>query len=173
MTMTLISTVVVGAGGAANITFSAIPQTYTDLVVLLSARHTAGDYVAMSINGLTTNRTVRMLYAYNSTTVTSETRTDDIVDYGMVPNTNTANTFGNTSIYFPNYSSSINKSFSVDGVRENNSTSGVVEGIGAGLWASTAAITSLSFYSTAGTIMQYSSASLYGILKGSGGATVS
>ena len=32
------STVTVGAGGAANITFSSIPSTYTDLKLVWSAR---------------------------------------------------------------------------------------------------------------------------------------
>ena len=34
-----ISTVTVGSGGAASITFSSIPATYTDLVLKISGRH--------------------------------------------------------------------------------------------------------------------------------------
>ena len=43
-TMTPIQTVTVGSGGAANITFSNIPQTYTDLVIKISARSNRSDY---------------------------------------------------------------------------------------------------------------------------------
>jgi hypothetical protein len=35
-TMTALSTVTVGAGGAATIDFTSIPQTYTDLIVKIS-----------------------------------------------------------------------------------------------------------------------------------------
>jgi hypothetical protein len=37
-TYTLISSVTVGSGGAANMGFTSIPATYTDLLVKLSAR---------------------------------------------------------------------------------------------------------------------------------------
>ena len=40
-TMTLISSSTVGSGGTASISFSSIPNTYTDLVVKLSVRSTA------------------------------------------------------------------------------------------------------------------------------------
>jgi len=40
-TYTLISSVTVGSGGAATMTFSSIPQTYTDLLVRVSARNTS------------------------------------------------------------------------------------------------------------------------------------
>jgi hypothetical protein len=54
--------------------------------------------------------------------------------------TATANTFGNTEFYIPNYTSSNYKSFSVDGVTENNATAAFA--LYAGLWSNTAAITS-------------------------------
>jgi hypothetical protein len=38
LTYTAIKTVTVGSGGAANIDFTSIPQTYTDLVLKVSAR---------------------------------------------------------------------------------------------------------------------------------------
>jgi len=38
LTYQKIATVTVGAGGASNITFSSIPQTYTDIKVVVSAR---------------------------------------------------------------------------------------------------------------------------------------
>jgi hypothetical protein len=37
-TYEIIASVTVGSGGAANIEFTSIPATYTDLVVLFSAR---------------------------------------------------------------------------------------------------------------------------------------
>ena len=42
MTMTLVSTVTVGAGGAANIQWTSIPNTATDLYITVSARQLVG-----------------------------------------------------------------------------------------------------------------------------------
>ena len=53
-TMTKIAIVTVGAGGVASATFNNIPQSYTDLVILLSVRTTASEEVSslnISLNG--------------------------------------------------------------------------------------------------------------------------
>jgi len=53
MTMTHISTVQVGAGGAASINFTSIPQTGTDLALVMSGRLSAGNvrtYALLRIN---------------------------------------------------------------------------------------------------------------------------
>ena len=175
MTMTLVSTVTVGSGGAASIDFTSIPQTGTDLLVVLSAKATGagGDYVAtMKFNGLTTNRSSRYLSG-NGTNAVSGTST--LLRIGVVSGTGwTANTPSNTQIYIPNYAGSSNKSVSIDAVAENNGTDGsqIIE---AGLWSSTAAITQitldLALYGGV-NFAQYSTASLYTITKGSGGASV-
>jgi hypothetical protein len=73
----------------------------------------------------------------------------------------TSNTFGNSSVYISNYTSSSNKSLSVDSVSENNATA-AQQGIFALSWASTAAITGIRLL-TAGNLAQYSTASLYKI----------
>jgi hypothetical protein len=59
-----------------------------------------------------------------------------------------------------NYTSSANKSFSIDETLENNGTTGV-QGIYAGLWSNTSAVTSLSFTKASNTYVQHSTASLY------------
>jgi hypothetical protein len=91
----------------------------------------------------------------------------------------TSNTFGNSSIYIPNYTGSTAKSVSIDSVGENNGTASE-QIISAALWNNTAAITSITLTSLddnlnpSGNFAQYSSVSLYGILKGtSNGVTVS
>jgi hypothetical protein len=82
--------------------------------------------------------------------------------------TNTTNTFGNCSIYIPNYAGSTNKSISTDGVSENNATA-ANQLIGAGLRPSTAAVTSLKIYPEAASFIAGSMFSLYKITKGSDG----
>ena len=161
----LIATTTVGSGGAATIEFASIPQTYTDLLVVASARTSRAtvvpDILQIRFNGLTTNVSYRHLYGSGSG-VASENST-----FGNAGNATasgaTASVFSSHSIYIPNYTGSTNKSFSVDSVTENNATESYQELI-AGLWSNTAAITSLTFASwTSATIQQYSSISLYGI----------
>jgi hypothetical protein len=172
--MTLIATTTVGAGGASSIDFTSIPATpYTDLLVVVSGRSTAtagDDPMRVYFNGSTSSYTVRYLYGSGSGTASG---TNGNYTGTTIPDANaTSNTFGNVQIYIPNYAGSTNKSFSVDGVTENNGTT-ALQMISASLWSNTAAITSISLDLVNGNFTQYATASLYGITKGSGGATVS
>lgn len=161
---TLISTVTVGAGGAASIAFTSIPQTFTDLLLVLSLRanDTGTSWIGgnLTINGVTTNQTERYLYGNGSTASSTSAST---IEFFANSGSSTANTFGNASIYIPNYASTTtNKSYSQDLVTENNSAT-AFQLIHAGLWSSTAAITSLSYALPSNNLVQYSTASLYGI----------
>lgn len=169
MFQTLISSVTVGAGGAATIEFTSIPQTYTDLLVVLSARSNAGDNVAyFRVNSATTSFSQRFLMGTGSSALSGT----DTQLYVPVSNSgHTSNTFGNTAIYIANYTGSTNKTFSIDGTNENNSTD-VRQVIETGLWSNTSAITSIQIPCPGGLFVQYSTAYLYGTLKGSGGASV-
>jgi hypothetical protein len=164
---TAIASVTVGAGGTSSIDFTSIPSTYTDLVVKLSARSTldeanGGHAVGLKINGVTTNQSYRVLSA-NGSSASSFNGTDNFLTF-MDSSGYTANTFGNSEIYFTNYAGSNNKAISADGVSENNATA-ARSGLTAYLWSNSAAITSLSFFMYVGTgsIVQYSTATLYGI----------
>lgn len=165
--MTKIASTTVGAGGTSAITFSSIPQTYTDLVVKISARAATGgaaDRFLISFNGSTANYTLMSLND-QAGSVASYTRASfGDNQLGYFPGSGaTANTFGNIEIYIPNYTLSNNKSISVDAVGENNSTTNY-NSLLAGLWSQTAAITSLTFTQPTG-ILQYSTATLYGVTK--------
>ena len=165
-TYQLISSVTVGSGGASSIDFTSIPATYTDLVVKGSLRATgagAGNAysVYLQLNTVTTNRTYRRLYGYGSSTGSDNGSTAVIATAGGTGGT--ANTFDNFEIYIPNYAGSTNKSFSVDGVAEDNSSANNELDLVAGLWSSTAAITAVGLTINGQTIAQYSTAYLYGI----------
>jgi hypothetical protein len=82
----------------------------------------------------------------------------------------TANTFGNSSIYIPNYSGATNKSYSADGVNETNATQAFQE-LDASLWSNTASITQVTLSVENGNFVQYSSATLYGVKSGQSGTT--
>lgn len=175
MSMTKIATVTVGSGGAASIDFTSIPGTMTDLYLVVSARtNRAADIAGLRLvfNSNTTGYTNRLLYG-NGSAAYSNTDTNATAGDATAAN-NTSNTFGNSHIYIPNYAGSTNKSFGAEGVTENNGTFAGQFMSGA-LWSNTAAITSISIKAeTDPTFLQYSTATLYGITKGSlAGVTVS
>lgn len=168
--MQLISTATVGVAGASTIDFTSIPGTYTDLVLVLSARATSTTAtITVAFNGSSASFTNIYLNGQAGFAPTSATGTT-LVGYASTTS-HTASTFGNLSIYIPNYAGATNKNFSVDSVQENNGAASVNLNIFANRWANTAAITQVTL--SLANFAQYSSASLYGILKGSGGATVS
>jgi len=158
-----IATVEVGAGGAANIEFTSIPQTYTDLVVKVSGRSTTTTTgVDITFNGSSTSYTNRRLYGTGSTAASDSAGTAYISNTMIADSSYTANTFGNGEFYIPNYTNSNNKSVSVDGASENNATTALMM-LTAGLWSNSAAITSVKITPNAGNFVQYSTATLYGI----------
>lgn len=148
---------------ASSVTFSSIPQGYTDLKVVLSARSNAArddDYAQISFNGLTTNLSTRILYGTGSA-VGSVTASN--INCIINAANNTANTFSNTEFYIPNYRSSNFKSVSADGVEENNATFSVAN-LTAGLWSASAAITQITLTPSYGSFIANSTFTLYGIL---------
>jgi hypothetical protein len=166
LTYKKIASVTVGSGGAASIDFSSIPATYTDLIVHLSLRDESTNgfpAVTMEINGVTTNRSWRRLRGDGSAASSTNNTTGEI---NTMPGANkTASTFGSIQVYLPNYAGSTNKSFSVDGVTEDNATASD-QILTAGLWSQTTAINQLTFKSGSATdFNQHSTATLYGILK--------
>jgi len=156
---------------AASITFTSIPQDGTDLVALCSVRGASAatnDALLVGINGdtSTTNGFSRWFQGTGSGTGTS---TGSFAVGGITTGASaTANTFGNASIYFPNYTSSIQKSSSSDFVSENNDTQ-AFQRIVAGLSNTTSPITSLTFDLAGPNLLAGTTISLYKITKGSDG----
>ena len=130
-------------------------------------RASVADYAAVSFNSSTSSFSLRLLIGDGSTTSSNSytTSPDSRIVGQAVGDSSTASVFSNGSLYIPNYASSNYKSYSFDATRENN-TSGNEMSLGAGLWSDTAAITSIAITSWgSATLLQYSSASLYGISK--------
>jgi hypothetical protein len=156
------------ASAQASITFSSIPQTYTDLYLVVSERNASSNDVGLfaAFNGSTSNYSIRRLIGTGSSAL-SQNFAERLI--GASANANyTASTFSNNAIYIPNYTSSNYKSWSADSVTENNAT-GSYQQIIAGLWSDNSAITSIVITPNGGSLAQYSSATLYGITKGSDG----
>ena len=169
-TMTLIQSVTVPSGGTTAVDFTSITSTYTDLLLLTSARISSASTTAlvMQFNSDTTvgNYSNRYLEG-NGASASSGTLTPSVAGVwggNVTLSTDTANTFANSSIYIPSYTSSNQKSVSVDAVSENNATTTYADLV-ASIWSGTAAITSIGIRIPAGStnIVQYSSFYLYGV----------
>jgi hypothetical protein len=144
---------------ANSYTFTSIPSTYTDLVIVVSGQLTAEDYPVMQFNGDTGSNYSDMVFRGNGTTAAGGASANrvfiSVSSFGastgapFVFTTNLMN-YKNTTTYKTTLSRWANQS------QETNITSGT--------WRSTAAITSVKVYGltgqtfTAGTIF-----TLYGI----------
>lgn len=164
-----IASVTVGSGGAADIEFTSIPGTYTDLVVKLSSRVTDtavndSTAIAIQLNGDTgSNYTRRTLFGDGGATGSSSATTTSMRIGFTSNNGNTSSTFGNCEFYIPNYAGSTQKSVSADAVAESNVAQFIYATLNAGIWTSTSAITSIKIISPSFNFVQHSSATLYGI----------
>ena len=169
-TCKLIAKNVLGSS-ASSVTFSDIPGTYTDLVVLFSARSTGT--TAYVVDGYLrfnsdagNNYSMRELVGTGSSVSSGSLSSISRIQFQVPSATSTSSTFGNGEIYIPNYAGSTNKSVSTSIVGENNATASQIRAQ-AGLWSNTAAITSitLSLASGDGDYAANSSFFLYGITK--------
>lgn len=175
MTMTLIQHIELSSDQA-SITFSSIPQTYTDLYLVHSLRTNRAalvEPIGLVLNNNGSNRSSRQLEGDGASVYSSTTT--DLLGGNAAGNTATASTYGNSAIYIFNYTSSNAKSISIDGVSESNTATLFFGRIAAALWNDASAITSIQLTMRAGgtNFLAGSSVSLYGILKGSNGVTVS
>ena len=167
-TYSKLATYTVGSGGIPSVTFLNIPQNYTDLVIKISARTNfsgVNDYIYMSLNGNTSNNSYVKIEGDGSSAASySGSGATNATGIATSDGANaTANTFGNSEIYIPNYTSSNAKSASGDGVSENNATAALVE-LRAYLNTGTSAITSITLAPGNGpNFVQHSTFHLYGI----------
>ena len=145
---------------SANITFTNIPQNWTDLHIVMSLRGQSERMFFINFNDYSIAPTVRYLYGIGSS-VGSEAPGLATAGFGSL-STDTANTFGSISLTIPNYTSSAVKSYSSDSVSESNATFSF-QAITAGIWNSTAAINNIRITCRSGNIIAGSSATLYGI----------
>jgi len=168
LTYQLIATVTVGSGGAANIEFTSIPATYTDLVIKYSTRDTTSGDVFQNLNmtfnnvGGTSYSQILLRGTGAAVASFSNNNTSSIQYHYSTAASATASTFANGEVYIPNYTGSNNKSVSIDNVTENNATT-AYQSLTAGIFSSSSAITSIKLASNGANLAQYSTATLYGI----------
>jgi hypothetical protein len=153
-------------GSETVITFSSIPQTYKDLILLISARSSGSGDVYASItvrpNG-STSITSRTIEGGGAGGAYSGSYSGNAQVGYVSGSTATASAFGNAEIYFPNYAGSALKQISGIGVGETNSTTSWLQGA-ASLYNATTAITSIEIrIGSATAIAANSRFDLYGI----------
>jgi len=162
-----ISTVTVGSGGSSTIQFSNIPQNYTDLKLIVSARMNYGSGINYSTFTVNSDSPSSLTYFKNVVTEGSATvSTYSQSSYGtggevtIGPAPGTSPIFNSFEIYMPNYSGATYKPYTVDLVNSNT----LWFWMSGNMYYNTAPITSLKLYNSY-NFSQYSSATLYGIRK--------
>ena len=149
------------ASSTASVTFTSIPQTFTDLLVKLSVRQDGANAgLFLRPNSSTSNLTHRKIIG-DSSSATSDS--GSIIFILCNFSSSTSNTFTNSEVYIPNYTSSNYKSVSADSVVENNTTSAGLAFVGliAGLWSDATAISSLNFVPEGGGAQFVSGCTFY------------
>jgi len=143
---------------AASVTFSSIPQTYTDLKFICYIQLSALTFVNLRFNSDSgSNYSVNRIYGYGSTATADRFNSQTGIDVGYFNSTN----FGYSEINIMNYAnSSTFKTISNRWGSEGNS--GYVLA-GVGLWRNTASITTISLTPYSGNLNTGSSFTLYGI----------
>jgi len=148
------------SSAAATITFSSIPATYTDLVLVTSGNSTAANvYESLQVNGDTGSNYSRT-YLSGDGSITDSGRNNSQTYFRFDAYSRVSATGRNINIInINNYSNSTTyKTFLA---RSNNAALGVDAVVG--LWRSTAAITSITIFMDINNWTSGSTFTLYGI----------
>ena len=155
----------------ASIEFTNIPQNYTDLLAVFSIRTDAANTnraLELRVNSGTSNQSSFTMYGDGSSSGSASYGSAIYANMTIPGSSATSSTFSNISIYISNYTSSNYKPISIDAVSENNGVSGAA--LACGLYSSSTVISSLLVLpESTGSLVQHSTATLYGI----GGARAS
>jgi hypothetical protein len=162
-----IETVTVGSGGSASINFTSIPQTFTDLKILISGRGTSVDtdfFVTFNGSAVAQYNYVQM-YGYVSGLGADRASNQTSLNVGVTSgaSTSSVSAFSANEINILNYALSTQyKAVGSLNVTENNGTV-AYQNMKQGQWSNNNAITSLSLTCGNGNWAEYTSATLYGI----------
>jgi len=149
-TMVLISSFTVTTP-TTSVVFSSIPQTYTDLKLVFSTRSdygSGGNEVGVAINSITSGYKSTMFYADDHSTAKAASSSGNPFytwGGGMSAGGATTNAFGNSEMYFINYTNSTAKTALTSSVTEN-AAAGAFNNVVAHTNTTTAPITSITLY---------------------------
>jgi hypothetical protein len=155
-----IATTTLGSA-AASVTFSSIPATYTDLVIVINAGASSNEDIGMRFNSDSGNNYSSTVLAGNGST-TSSGRISNASNIGLTSNAfMTTSLNQNTIVSVMNYSNTTTNKTALS--RANNSANGVDAIVG--LWRNTAAINTILLYgrNSGHNFLSGSTFTLYGI----------
>ena len=150
---------------AASVTFSNIPATYEDLILLLSTRALDLTIIEMKLNGATSTYSNTLLLGNGTNASSTKNTGQSYLRVGYInSDSNNANTFSTGEIYIPKYRSTTDKPISSIGYTEANGTTAYIANY-ANLWQTSSAVTSITL-EMAGSSSSFVSGSsfwLYGL----------
>lgn len=158
-TFTPIASITLGAN-ATTVTFSSIPQTYTDLVLVGSVNTTAGLDYWYRLNSDSGSNYSNTQVRGNGTSAVSFRVANATLNYfngGAAPTSQ-----HNFTMHLMNYSNTTTNKTQL--IRYDNAAQETI--LRVGLWRSTAAITSILIQTDSSTFASGSTFNLYGILAG-------
>lgn len=172
-TYELIDSTTVGSSGASSIIFTnigSIPNTFTDLLIKISARvdQSGAPNVCLRFNSDTGSNYKYKTAFGDGTSPGSYSEVDTgntFINLGYGNNSShTSNTFGNLEVVIPNYTDSKYKLTTSESVQENNNATAYMM-ITCGYWNNTNAITSITLFNQNSGYKwtEHTTASLYGI----------
>jgi len=165
-----ISTQTLGTA-VATVTFSSIPQTYTDLICVIEGRGSRADFddgVSIRFNSDTASNYSWSALTGSGTAASSTRQANTTSILGRIISASaTANARSNLIMHINNYSNTTTYKTVLERYNEPP-TGGADYGMGAivGLWRNTAAITTLSFFSEVNDFNSGCTFNLYGIQAG-------
>lgn len=167
-TYTPIASITLGTA-ADSVTFSSIPSTYTDLVVIASVGNaTTSSNMLLRFNSDTATNYSNTTMLGSGTATTSNRYSNQSAIYLIerMEIADTASTYSASTININNYSNTTTYKSTLS---RSNTPNGGTPGtdLVMGLWRSTAAITSIALSVNTGSFTVGSTFNLYGILAGS------
>lgn len=155
--------------GVSSATFSSIPNTYTDLVILMSVRSAGtasnyGTFLLFRLNGSSANIDQIRFEGY-ATSLTTTTDTNG--GFGRATNANQlADSFSNNMMYVANYAGGANKCIWNESSTPTDSNLYNIHYWYGSSWNNNTAINSIEIYTTDGSnFVSGSNLTLYGISK--------
>ena len=144
--LTRIAQVVVGSGVVGPITFSGIPQTFTNLMVVVSGTCSPGggpDHITVNFNGDTTSSDYRYTGFYNDATVMHVDNVVDAATYLVAGYLPCGALFGAVTLTIPSYTNATYLKTMLSSSTANTSSSYILNAQYSGYWVGTDAITTI------------------------------
>ena len=145
--------------GLTSVTFSSIPSTYTDLILVFSGALSANDGISLRLNSTYTNNNSITSLAGNGTSAAS-TRGTNIYSIYLYDYVSPGTTVSNIQAHVMNYSNTT--TYKTILIRDNSTNSYTEASVG--LWRDTSAVNQLIFYTGGATFSAGSTVTLFGIL---------